>query len=150
TWTKSQLPPLGLRTGYQQYVQFNDSIYALGTMEGNYLNLKLGSRIVRTTNFQTWETVAEKSELPARVFYGLTVCGGKIWLFGGFDGSRYYNDVWNSTDAVHWNRVASATTWSARCNPSIVVFQNQLWLFGGGIIDRESYNDVWHSPDGIH
>src|SRR5256885_11807441 len=31
-WTKSDLPRLGLNTGYQQYVQFNDAIYALGTM----------------------------------------------------------------------------------------------------------------------
>src|SRR5262245_51404979 len=27
-WTKAELPPLGLRTGYQQYVQFKNSIYA--------------------------------------------------------------------------------------------------------------------------
>jgi len=43
TWTKAELPALGLRTGYQQYIQFKDSIYALGTMEGDYLNLQVGS-----------------------------------------------------------------------------------------------------------
>jgi hypothetical protein len=70
-WTKAELPPLGLRTGFQQYVQLNDAVYALGTSEGNYLNLSIGSRIARTSSdLKRWEVVAEQSELPARVFYG--------------------------------------------------------------------------------
>ena len=28
---------------------------------------------------------------------------------GGWDGTRYYNDVWSSPDAVHWTRVAPLT-----------------------------------------
>lgn len=41
SWTKAELPALGLRTAYQKYVQFHDAIYALGTMTGDYQNLKL-------------------------------------------------------------------------------------------------------------
>jgi hypothetical protein len=76
TWTKAQLPALGHRIGYRQYLQFIDAIYALGTMTGNYLDLKVGSRIERTSSDLTkWEVIAETSELPARVFYGATVFG---------------------------------------------------------------------------
>lgn len=149
-WIRAEMPVLGFNTGYQQYVQFNDAIYALGTMEGNYLNLKVGSRIARTSaDLKKWEVIAEQSQLPARVFYGAVVFAGKIWMIGGFDGKNYYDDVWNTSDGVKWRRVADKCPWGARSNPTIAVFNNQLWLIGGGIINGPSHNDVWYSPDGI-
>src|SRR5262249_15615880 len=145
------LPKLDFNSGYQQYVLFNGAIFALGSKEGNYLNLKLGTRIARTSpDFRKWDVIAEASSLPPRVFYGATVHDSKIWIFGGFDGKNYYNDVWNSRDGVTWIRIAGTAPWSRRSNPSVVSFKNELWLFGGGIIDGESSNDVWHSPDGTH
>ena len=150
SWTKAELPALGLRTGYQQYVQFNDAIYALGTMEGDYRNLKVGSRIMKTSSdLKQWEVVAAQSELPARVFYGATVFVGKIWMLGGFDGKDYYHDVWSSSDGVKWLRVTEKAPWSARSNPSVFVFNNKIWLLAGGIIDGEVANDVWSTSDGI-
>jgi hypothetical protein len=155
TWTKSELPISGLNNGYQKYVQFNDAIYALGTMEGNYTDMRLSSRIVRTSDFRQWQVVAETSELPARVFYGAVVFDNKIWLMGGFDGQRYYNDVWNSSDAVHWTRVTESAAWSARTIGAAVVFKNRLWIIGGGVIDGtptdgRSETEVWSSTDGIN
>ena len=151
SWTKAELPPLGLRTAFQQYVQLNDAIYALGTTEGDYLHLSIGSRIAKTSNdLKQWEVIAEQSELPARVFYGAVVFDKKIWLLGGFDGKNYYNDVWNSSDGVKWRRVAETSPWSARTNPSAIVFQNRIWLIGGGIIDGQVFNDVWFTKDGMN
>jgi len=150
SWTKAELPALGLRTGYQQYVQFNDAIYALGAMAGDYLNLKVSSRIMKTSNdLKQWEVVAAQSELPARVFYGATVFAGKIWMLGGFDGKNYYNDVQSSEDGVKWHRVTEKAPWSARSNPSVFVFDNKIWLLGGGIIDGAISNDVWSTTDGV-
>ena len=151
TWTKAELPALGLRTAYQKYVQFNDAIYALGTMEGDYQNLKVGSRIMKASaDFKRWEQVAAQSELPGRVFYGATVFAGKIWLAGGFDGKNYFNDVWSSTDAVKWQRVTDKAPWSARSNPSLVVFKNRMWLLGGGIIDGPISSEAWSTADGVN
>lgn len=150
-WMKAELPALGLRTGYQQYVQFNNSIYALGTMEGDYQNLKVSSRIMKTSDdLKRWEQVAAQSELPPRVFYGATVFAGKIWLLGGFDGKNYFNDVWSSPDAVKWQRVTEKAPWTARSNPSVFVFQNRIWLLAGGIIDGPISNEVWSTADGIN
>src|SRR5262245_39401617 len=60
-WTKAELPHLDFNSAYQQYVLFNGSIYALGSIRGNYLDMTLGSRIARTSrDFTRWETVAEK------------------------------------------------------------------------------------------
>ena len=154
-WRKSELPPAGLNPGYQKYVQLGDAVYALGTMTGDYTNMRLSSRIVKTVDFKRWETVAEQSELPDRVFYGATVFDGKIWLLGGFDGKNYHNDVWSSSDAAHWTRVSEHAAWSPRNIRSTVVFKNRIWVIGGGVIDGEptsnpkSNDEVWSSADGI-
>lgn len=153
-WTKTSLPDIGLNSAYQKFIQFKGAIYALGAMRGNYLKMKLSSKISRTRDFQTWETLAEKSNLPPRVFYGAAVFRDKIWLFGGFDGERYYNDVWNSADGVKWRRVAEKTAWTPR-TAGVFEFKGKLWLFGGGVIDGEksdnpnSRNEVWTSADGV-
>ncbi|HEX8736181.1 MAG TPA: hypothetical protein VF721_12710 [Pyrinomonadaceae bacterium] len=154
-WTKTNLPNVGLNPGYQDFVQFKDAIYALGTMQGNYTNMKLTSKISRTRDFKTWETVAEKSSLPARVFYGAVVFKDKIWLVGGWDGKNYHNDVWNSVDGVNWRRAAEKTAWTPR-TAGLVVFKDRMWLIGGGVIDGDKVTnpnagrEVWSSADGIN
>jgi hypothetical protein len=154
-WTKTDLPDIGLNSAYQKYVQFGGAIYALGAIEGNYLNFKISTKILRTRDGKSWETVAEKSNLPERIFYGAAVFKNRIWLVGGYDGKRYYNDVWNSADGVNWTRVAEKTEWSER-NTGIIVFKNRLWIIGGGVIDGEkpnnpdSGNEIWSSEDGIN
>lgn len=154
-WSKSELPNSGLNSAYQKYVQFNGSIYALGAMTGNYEKFSISTQILRTSDMKRWETVAETSNLPQRVFYGAVVFQNKIWIMGGYDGKRYYNDVWNSADGVNWTRVAENVAWSPRSVGVITVFNNKLWLFGGGVIDGDtsnnanSYKEAWISSDGI-
>ena len=155
-WMQTNLPTVGLNSAYQKYVQFKDAIYALGAMRGNYLNMKLTSKISRTRDFKTWETLAEKSNLPARVFYGAFVFKDKIWLIGGWDGKNYYNDVWNSRDGVNWTRIAEKTAWTPRTARVVFVFKDRIWLLGGGVIDGEKMDnpnagkEVWSSVDGIN
>lgn len=154
-WTKTALPESGLNSAYQKFVQFNGAVYSLGAMQGNYLNFTISTKISRTTDGKTWETVAEKSNLPNRVFYGLTVFKDKIWLIGGFDGKKYYNDVWNSNDGVNWTRVAEKSNWSERTVGKIIVFKDKIWIIGGGVIDGDKVNnpnsesEIWSSVDGV-
>lgn len=154
-WTKSELPIAGLNSGYQKYVQFKDAVYALGTMEGNYTDMRLSSRIARTSDFKRWEIMAETSALPSRIFYGAVVFDNKIWLMGGFDGQRYYNDVWNSADGVNWQRIVAQAPWSPRNVGMAVVFKNRIWIIGGGLIDgtptdNRAGTEIWSSADGIN
>lgn len=154
TWRRSGLPPSGLNSAYQKYVHFKGAVYALGTMSGNYENLRLTTRIARTTDFEHWEVVAAQSNLPRRVFYGAVVHSGKIWILGGYDGTRYYNDIWSSDDAVHWTRVVEHAGWSPRNLDMVVSFKNRLWIMGGGVIDGQrdpnpnSKRETWTSADG--
>lgn len=155
-WTKTDLADSGLLLPYQKYVLFKDAIYALGTMQGNYLKMKLSSKISRTRDFKTWETLAQKSNLPERVFYGAVVFKDKIWLAGGYDGKNYYNDVWTSTNGTNWRRVMPAVAWTPRIVSRLFVFKDRLWIIGGGVIDGEKTNnpnsekEVWSSADGVN
>jgi hypothetical protein len=154
-WTKTTLPESGLNSAYQKFVQFNGAVYALGSLRGNYLDFKISTKIRRTRDGKRWETLAGKSNLPERIFYGAAAFKDKIWLVGGFDGRRYYNDVWNSSDGVNWRRAAEKTGWSARNATRIIVFKDRLWLIGGGVIDGKktnnpnSENEIWSSADGV-
>src|SRR5262249_7460347 len=121
-WIQADLPKLDFNSGYQPYVLFKGAIFALGSKEGNYLNLELGTRIAKTSpDFKKWDVIAETSSVPPRVFYGPRVFDSKIWLFGGFHGKNYFNDVWNSHHAENWRRDAATSPWSSRSNPSIVL-----------------------------
>lgn len=156
SWTKTTLPESSLKSAFQDYVFFKGQVYALGTMQGNVENMTLTSRIARTRNFQNWEVLTERSNLPDRVFYGSVVFRDKIWLFGGWDGKKYYNDIWNSDDGVVWKRVAEHAAWSARNVGIVLIFHNKLWFHGGGVNDGErsnnpnSENETWTSDDGVN
>jgi hypothetical protein len=154
-WVKTGLPDSGLNSAYQKFVQFSGAVYALGGLTGNYEKFSVSTKILRTKDFEKWETLAERSNLPQRIFYGAAVFQNKIWIVGGYDGKNYMNDVWNSADGVHWNRVAENASWSPRTT-QITVFKDKIWLLGGGAIDGEknpnphSYRELWSSGDGIN
>ncbi|MEA3245299.1 MAG: hypothetical protein U9Q74_03990 [Gemmatimonadota bacterium] len=154
-WTRTELPKSGLNSGYQKFVMLGDAVYALGTMTGNYMDLHLTSRIVRTRDLRSWEIVAPESNLPARVFYGALTHRGRVWILGGYDGKAYYNEVWSSPDAIHWTRVLAHAPWSPRNIDGAVVFKDRLWVLGGGVIDGQrepnpnARREVWSSADGV-
>jgi len=156
TWTKTALPDSGLNSAFQDYVLYRDQVLALGTMRGNVENMELTSRIARTRDMKSWEVIAERSNLPPRVFYGSAVFKDKIWLFGGWDGRKYYNDVWTSDDGVNWKRVSDSTAWTPRTVGNVIVYKNKFWFHGGGVIDGErsdnskEQNETWTSEDGVN
>ncbi|HMT08110.1 MAG TPA: hypothetical protein PKA82_08905 [Pyrinomonadaceae bacterium] len=154
SWAKTELPESGLNSAYQKYVQFNGAVYSLGKMSGNYISFTIEPKILRTRDMKTWEPLSETSNIPKRIFYGLTVFNGKIWMLGGFDGKRYHNDIWSSADGVRWKVESKAAAWSPRNISSIVVFNGKIWILGGGVIDGEmntnpgSDKEIWTSVDG--
>ena len=93
---------------------------------------------------------------------GYAVHDGKMWIVGGDANSGHYqNDVWQSADGVHWNRVASDVPWRNRVLHHVVAFNGKIWVMGGqklplreffpnGPTDEMLYNDVWNTTDGIH
>ena len=155
-WTKTELPSVRHDAYEARYVQFSGAVYALGQNQGNYVTgIRFSSIVRQTIDFKRWEMLAERSDLPNRVFYGSIVFGGKIWLLGGYDGKNYYNDIWNSTDGVRWRKVVEHAGWSPRNAGRLVEFKHRLWMLGGGVIDGEkdsnpnSGREIWSSTDGL-
>jgi hypothetical protein len=82
----------------------------------------------------------------------------RMWLMGGWYNGRLpghgaSNEVWSSTDGVHWERATEHAGWSPRLAAGAVVFKGRMWILGG----TEDYyfgdetslkNDVWSSADG--
>lgn len=154
TWTESRLPSIRRNVYETEYVQFKDAVYALGENQGNYEHMRFSSKIRRTIDFTKWETLAEKSNLPGRIFYGFLAFNDKLWLFGGYDGKDYHNDVWNSADGVNWTRVTQHAAWTPRVNPTVAAFKDRIFVIGGGVIDGtpnsypNSDKEIWSSANG--
>ncbi len=140
SWDKTGLVDILRNQAFLDYIEFNGAVYALGTFSGSISDHILSSQIARTTDMKTWEILAKESNLPKRFFYHPFVFQNKIWIIGGNDGLTVYNDAWNSSDGVHWEKVADELAFSARHSQQFVVNNDKIYMFS---------NDVWASKDGL-
>jgi hypothetical protein len=79
--------------------------------------------------------------------------GGKIWLFGGKEGSVDnvdVNGIWSSPDGVTWTQAAASILNPPRSSPALAAQGGRLWLLGGMNTDGTGAGDVWSSADGVH
>ena len=74
---------------------------------------------------------------------------GRIVLMGGWDGSNFKNDVWQSIDdGATWKLLNASAGWSGRSGLSSVVMPDGSIVPMGGLVSSEiSKNDVWRSTD---
>lgn len=72
----------------------------------------------------------------------------RVWIFGGYTGSIYYNDLWYlSLDDYTWTRVrrrsSGMANWpAARARAGMCVIEDTLWIVSG-YSDTKSYSDLW-------
>jgi hypothetical protein len=65
-----------------------------------------------------------------------------MWMIGGWSKEKdNFGDVWHSGDGREWQRLETKTSWKARHEHSVLVFQDKLWLLGGHA--RPLSNEVW-------
>ncbi|MBN2694681.1 hypothetical protein JXR93_08465 [bacterium] len=67
------------------------------------------------------------------------------YLFGGFDGDRYLNQLWRySLNSNHWEKVETTNTPQGRIEHSLTYIEmdNALYLFGGKN-SSDSFNTLW-------
>jgi hypothetical protein len=85
---------------------------------------------------------------PLRVGNTCLAFNDKMWVIGGYNGRKYMNDVWYSTDGTTWSQATDSAGFSPRYGHSSVVFDNKMWVIGGSS-NTISQNDVWYSTDGV-
>ena len=75
-----------------------------------------------------------------------------MFVFGGGNYVPEYeafNDVWSSTDGVHWTRVTEKAAWHPRLWFTSVVYRNRMWVLGGWSNNpSKNWGDAWYSKDG--
>jgi hypothetical protein len=90
---------------------------------------------------------------PRGVICGAVVFNGRMWVIGGGTygtPQHLYNDVWSSTDGVHWTRVAAKTPWVPRIYHSITAYNGRIWVIAGDAGNGNGdLQDSWSSVDGV-
>ena len=140
-WRKTELANVVKNQGFLSYVQFQGSIYGLGTFDGNIERNTQTTQIARTSDMKSWNVLAAESNLPRRYFYHPFVFRGMIWIIGGEDATGKYNDAWVSSDGVQWRKITDNLPFGKRAGQHFVVFRDSLYMLD---------YDCWVSPDGEH
>lgn len=149
SWSLGALVPSGLNSAYLKYVQHEQAEWALGTLRGNYQRFTVEPDILRTSDYETWESVGSARNLPPVVFYAAASFRGRLWMLGGYDGTTESAAVWSSADGLSWETVTERAPWAPRQGAAAVVFRDRLYLIGGGVLDGPRYRDAWSTADGI-
>lgn len=146
TWAHHPKNDWGERIS-QKYVCFKDKLWMMGGM--NYQERHVVNDLWSSADGTSWKPVGRAAWQP-RKGHTLVVFNEKLWLLGGaadiqpdFTARKLFNDVWSSTDGIHWTEETGAAPWSPRDSPHVVVFQDALYLLGG-----QGKADVWRSTDG--
>lgn len=116
-----------------------------------------------TKRAYVWSKVTASAAFGPRDGAGGIVHGGKMWLVGGWNPSRFpaqtANDVWSSTDGATWRLVKPNTffgkerhrgkaDWEGRHFAGYHAFRGKMWIVGGDANQGFYQTDVWCSADG--
>jgi hypothetical protein len=130
------------------YAFFNNTFWVSGGME--YATNTFLNEIWSSKNGKNWQLTVRKAAGSPRKGQTVVSFKDRLWLFGGETGvdehrspDEFVNDVWSSTDGIHWTNVLEEAPWEERGNPQVLVFKDQLWLVGG-----QGRSDVWKSDNG--
>ncbi|MBI2193519.1 MAG: hypothetical protein HYU36_16200 [Planctomycetes bacterium] len=146
------------------YVVFQDKMWIVG---GDPLLGHYQFDVWNSEDGKTWRWVNPGDPVPwgPRVLHYTVAFKGRIWVMGGqtlpqfaAEEERFYADIWNTTDGIHWNKVESkGPSWSHRgMIGGSVVLNDRIWLLGGGVYQTpsmtnyQSLGEVWSTPDGSH
>ncbi len=135
-------------------VVFKGRMWILGGTENYYFGdeTSLKNDVWSSADGKEWRQETARAPWSPRAYHAAVVHDDKLWVIGGGNYVPEYhalNDVWCSSDGVHWERVTQDAPWSPRLWFSAVTYRDRIWVLGGWS-DRPSKNwgDVWYSRDG--
>jgi hypothetical protein len=135
-------------------VAFKGRVWILGGTEDYYFgdDKSLRNDVWSSADGKQWKLEVKNAAWSPRAYHSAVVHEGKIWVLGGGNYVPAYhalNDVWNSSDGVHWERATDRAGWSPRLWFSAVVHRDRMWVLGGWSNNpSKNWGDVWYSRDG--
>lgn len=128
-------------------VVFQNSLYVIGGWSGS----KAYNDVWKSDDGINWQCIRKKAPFVARAGHAAVVFKGRIWISGGlyFNSNMDIsdlNDIWSSSDGIHWRREKKSAEFSPRAGHSIVIFKDRLLLTGGIAGD----NRIWQSKDAVN
>ena len=135
-------------------VEFKGRMWMLGGTENYYFGNKksLKNDVWSSSDGKTWTQATDNAGWTPRAYHQAAVQGDRMFVFGGGNYVPEYeafNDVWSSTDGVHWTRVTEKTPWHPRLWFTSVVYRNRMWVLGGWSNNpSKNWGDAWYSKDG--
>ena len=146
-WTHYSKTDSGERIS-QQYAYFDGRLWMFGGLR--YHDRVPLNDVWSSADGAVWRNVGNADWSP-RKGQTVVVFRNRLWLFGGVDQVRKdfstihaLNDIWSSSDGLHWKRETTAAAWSPRERANVVVFGDALYLLGA-----QGQADVWRSDDGV-
>lgn len=82
---------------------------------------------------------------PARSCHSSIIYNGKVYIFGGTDGKKFYSDLWEySIEKDHWDKIYIDYKPSPRMGHMMVTseYDNGIYIFGG-YRDKIPLKEIW-------
>jgi len=147
------------RRTYHSVSVMGGALYVIGGYDydsGNRLNDVWKSN----DDGKTWIEVLGDTGNPGnnqfsrRYLHAAVAHGGDLYIIGGYNHIKFFNDVWKSSDGGQtWSQVLGDTgnpgnaRFSRRSEHAALVVGNALYVIGGSD-DTNRFKDVWRSADG--
>lgn len=135
-------------------VVFKERMWILGGTENYYFGdaKSLKNDVWSSADGKQWKLETAAAPWSPRAYHAAVVHDGKMWVLGGGNYVPEYharNDVWCSSDGVHWEQVSEHAPWHPRIWFSSVVYRDRMWVLGGWSNNpSKNWGDVWYSQDG--
>ncbi|HUQ69166.1 MAG TPA: galactose oxidase [Planctomycetaceae bacterium] len=135
-------------------VVFQNKLWMIGGTENYYFGDEKSAKndVWSSADGKTWTLATANAGWSPRAYHQAVAHDGKLWVMGGGNYVPQYearNDVWCSTDGVHWQQVVEHAPWSPRLWFSAVTHRDRMWVLGGWSNNPpRNWGDVWHSRDG--
>ena len=135
-------------------VVFKNRMWMIGGTENYYFgnNQSLKNDVWSSADGKYWTQATADAGWSPRAYHQTVVLNDRIYLLGGGNYVPAYhakNDVWCTTDGVHWEQLTEAAPWHPRLWFSSVVYRDRIWVLGGWSNNPfRNWGDVWYSSDG--
>ncbi|KAJ5072581.1 hypothetical protein M0811_01596 [Anaeramoeba ignava] len=148
--TTGEIP---LVTNYHTSAVINNYMWVFGGFQRGH-----GTRDLSCLNLNTFEwksikynTFLEKTRRnanigwpSARYHHACTVANNNLFIFGGLDGKKYYNDLWKfDPETEGFEKLSDNIGPCGRDCHSLVSYKNNLYVFGGVQDKSKLLNDLW-------